>query len=367
MYKLTLHDARLTHFYTVLTPQISTGLKVNTRVALDGVFLKRYPFWSQPNEKEKGFWQWTPLLIATRAYVTWENMPLPDMLSSPAYKKQSLTKTLPALDIPFVEDQLLDVSKSGKGFRSLGGMRLHHEREARRIVDEKLGFEHLFQHVHHWKSLPPAQAPAADPRINFESLMIGDRAPKWTKWKVTELEGWVRFVEKINVKGLESGIEDIYIVTVTDGFLGDFEYNWSVAVINLPHPLREGDYVRTKGVFSKLYPYQSRKHEWHWTPLVVAPELVKTERPSHEAPLWQYILGTAVMLGVIAALYIGTKREDERRALTRQKIKERRSARDAIHAMKRRTAETEEAATEAETNEPPQADRPEGQEDSPHE
>ena len=111
--------------------------------------------------------------------------------------------------------------------------------------------------------------------------------------------------------------------------MGNSDYNWSVATLNLHHPLREGYYIKARGIFAKIYPYQSRKNEWHWAPLIVSPNLQKIKRENKKASLWQYVVVTIFLLGVIAVIYYGTKHEDERRTRARQKIIDRRNIRDA--------------------------------------
>jgi hypothetical protein len=337
MYRLTCHDARMTNFYTVLTPQISTRVKVNAKIAIDGVFLKRYPFWSRPDPKKPGFWQWTPLLVAEKAYSHWEPYPGKEILSHVDEKPIKVRQTVERLDTGFLERRILDVSKSGKGFRSLGPMKLSHAREARRLPEEKKAFEHLFGYVHHFT---PAELQAkVDPRLAFENLMVGDRAPEWAKWKIAEVDGYARYVETLDIAGLESGIDRIHILVVTDTGMGNFEYNWSVALLNLPHPLREGDRVRARGVFCKLYPYRSKKNEWRWTPLVVAPRLEKVPPPSRELSAGELALVAGLLLAAGGAVYLLTRRDDERRGRIREQILERRAARDAIRAVRKRKSE----------------------------
>lgn len=332
MWRLTLTDPYQAHFYTVLTPQISKSVKVLGIVSFEGIFLKRYAYHCKPDPKRSSFWQWTPLFVAKKAYYKWEPLPKPDLLSDPEEKIFKFKETVNSLDKAKLES-ILDVSKSGKGFSSLGRIMVSYEDEARNIKSEKKAFEHLFQYISSFSDKELASK--VNRRINFENVMIEDKAPKWAKWQVAEVTGRVRFVERIPVKGLQSGLKMIYILIIYDENSDNFEWRWSVALPSLPHPLREGDRVRVRGLFTKFYPYLSINNDWRWTPMLTAVKIKKIPFKPEKTSFTSYIVITILVFAICFGIYYNTTKDDERREKLRKSIKEKRAAADAIKAVKK--------------------------------
>lgn len=338
LWRVTCFDARRTNFYTILSPFLSTRVKVNSTIAAEAMFLKRYPYWSDPGGGRPGFWQWTPLLVTKRIYIHREPMPPPPLVSDPEEAPFVMPGTVSELD-PSILDQIVRTTKSGKGTEGLRNVPIMGHKpvalqlEVRNLMAEKEAFEHLFQYVHHFT--PEELRAQVDPNMTFETLMTGDEPPVWARYRVAEVVGRVLYVERRKVANLESGCKRIYVLIVSDERHSDFQWQWSVAALNLPHPLREGDRVRAKGVFVKLYPYLSRKFEWHWTPLVVSPEVERLQPETLDAPAWAYAVATVLLLGVGFGIYRYNAAHDSHRARLREQLKERRAARDAIRAVKR--------------------------------
>ncbi len=332
MWRLTLTDPFQSHFYTLLTPKISKLVRPMGLVSFDGIFLKRYAYRCQPDPKRPAFWQRTPLFVAKQAYYRWEPRPLPYLLSDPTDKQIIYKEKVNTLNLKQLEP-ILDVSKTGKGFRSLGKIKVSFEREARNIQAEKYAFEHLFKYMNHFTDEELAKK--VDPRINFFNLMKHDRPPKELKWKIGSVVGRVRYVEKHKVKGLSGGLENIYILVIYDESTENFEYRWTVALPTLPHPLRDGDRVRVIGIFTKFFPYQSIKNDWRWTPMLTASKIeVFKPKPSNE-PFWVYVIVTILVLFLCYVIYAYNAKDDERRKLMRERIKKKREVIDAIKAVKR--------------------------------
>jgi hypothetical protein len=333
MWKIILLDPYQAHFYTLLTPRVSKGATLRSIVAFDGMFLKRYAYETQPNPKKKSIWIWTPLFISKKLYRHWEPMPKPDLLADPEETVVPFKLMADKLDKEKLEP-ILEVSKSGKGFSSLGSIRVEHEREARRIQSEKHAIEHIMAYVNHFND--KELAAKVNPKMTFENLMVGDKAPAWAKYKIAEFVGRARYVERHKVIGMESGIDKLYVVIGYDSRTDNFDYRWSIITPKLPDNLREGDHIRARGVFIKLYPYRSVTNSWYWTPMLVASKIEKLAPPQKKASRGDYILVTILVFGIGAAIYILTAKDDSRRMSMRESIKERRSAIDAIKAVKRK-------------------------------
>lgn len=343
MWRLTVHDARQSNFYTILTPQISTSVQINRPIAAETIFLKRYPFWSVPNPMKSGFYQWNPLLVAKRVYAHREPLPPPTLLSSPDEKQQPFPPEMTVEELSPGELQTIArAPKPGPGGEEPGGGSLSKllrsvtiaghrpvpiEREVNNLQQEKHALEHLFAYVHGMSREELSRR--TDPRMSFERLMRPSRPPEWAEYNVASVAGRALFVDRIRAKGLESGIEQFYVLYAQDARHNNRKYRWAIATLNLPPGLRMGDPVKCDGLFVKFYPYESRKHTWHWCPLVVTPNLQKTTRERLEAPWWGYVLATALLVAVCAGIYYANRRDFERSDGVRQRIRERRAQRDA--------------------------------------
>lgn len=347
MWRLTLTDPYQAHFYTVLTPKISTKVKPLGIVSFDGIFLKRYAYRCKPDPKRAAYWQWTPVFVAKKAYYKWQPMPKPDLLSDPEEKPFVFKDSVDKLDNNITE-AILDVSKSGKGFTSVGAVNVSYAEEARNVQSEKVAYEHIFKYLNSFTEEEIKKQ--VDPRLTFENLMVSDKPPAWAKWKTAEITCRARYVERHKVKGLESGLERVYILIAYDESADNFEYRWSIALPNLPHPLREGDRIIARGVFAKFYPYLSINNDWRWTPLIVAKEVkVIPFKPKH-TPLWGYVAVTLAILAIGFSIYYATDKDDKRRERMRNNIKERRAVQDTIKAVKKKLKEEPSTTTDNNDN-----------------
>jgi hypothetical protein len=86
--------------------------------------------------------------------------------------------------------------------------------------------------------------------------------------------------------------------------------------------------------------------------MLVSPGLTKLASPATEASPWTYALLGLLVVAAGVGIYLLNQRDDTRRSDLRERVKERRAARDAIRAVKKRREPEDAAATPADATEP---------------
>mgnify|MGYP001809856160 CR=1 FL=1 len=303
LWLIVAEDIRRTSFYAVLTPRRSELVVPNEVIAFDGIFVQRYATKLQLAPDKPPFWMWMPLFVADRAYADRRPLPPPDLLADPDDAPFSFAADkLVATPDRTILDSIWQTAKDGSDVRNLPVMvdgrftkdTADFHREAANILGEKVAIDHLFRHV---AALGPETLERqSDPTLTFDRLMTGMRAPAEALFRITSVTGHALAVRRIRPAGLESGLKQFYLLTMTDTRYTNFDYRWTVACINLPQSLRVGDKITVRGMFAKLHPYQDRVGQWYWSPLLVVNQ-VEPVVP-WRAPMWVYgaIAGGIVLL-----------------------------------------------------------------------
>lgn len=321
LHKLVLIDARSREACTVLTPlmpeaarSVSDGQGADY-LACDGLFLMRHAY-----QKEEG-WKPTPLLLARRVSFASELAsvrPYLDPRGDPGepYTEIRPVRTVPHLDVAFLEEQMVRPPKNGIGYRREGALDYHIV--ASSVAEEKPAYDHAFAYLYGQDDA--ALSRGVNPEVNYEALMEGHAAPKWMTGKVAHFEGVAAFVKTYSFPSEQNGVTRIHLLVAHDARFRDPAFTWVLACLNLPEGLRVGDRIEAEGVFLKLFPYRSREDLWHWAPLLATRSVRITEPREPEGFSLLHIFTGVATLALLLGLYWLNQRDSDDLSAMRKRV-----------------------------------------------
>ncbi|MBN2712887.1 MAG: hypothetical protein JXR97_10730 [Planctomycetes bacterium] len=349
LHLLILINPRTLEKMTVLTPLMPKaatalkGMSEGSYLACDGLYLKRHVYVGNDGIKH------TPMFLAKRVYFASEPISYPERLDERGdpgidYKELKPEHTVKALDIPFIEQNILSLSKSQQAYSIPNA--IDAREEASDIRGDKPALDHIFEYIYSMSDEEIANM--VNPEVTYLSTMAENLPPHWMVGKITRFRGIASRVITYRFPKDTLGIKRVHLIIGHDLRLGGPDFTWAIATLNLPKGLREDDEITADGVFVKLYPYKTPEQKWHWSPLIVCKDVNIIERtpPGQVTPTYIVIAVAAFTLAFL--MYWASNRDSKGLSDVRQRVLQRRIAHDKKVAEERKAKkETEGEEKEA--------------------